>query len=342
MRVISVRNVHQALPEGLRLLKEMGVRRNSRNGPVIVAPFPVSTVYSHPRERVLFWPQRDANPFLHLYESLWMLSGRNDVDPLLRYAKQFAEYSDDGKVFHGAYGYRWKRAFGLDQIDLIVRQLAANPESRREVLQMWDTHADLSSPSKDIPCNLVITFQCSSRGDLDMVVFNRSNDIIWGAYGANAVHFSMLQEYIAHKLQRPVGTYTQVSVNYHAYCAILERMAPIPPNQGIYGRIIDPYSGQFVRPTPLEGDLDYWISLILYHEPFETVPTLNGTLPGWVRISFYMLHAHRLWMINEGSEKYSKALELLECADPGIDWIAAGLQWIRRRKERWEAKGGKS
>jgi len=50
-----------------------------------------------------------------------------------------------------------------------------------------------------------------------MVVFNRSNDMVWGCYGANAVHFSFLHEFIGRSTGLPLGTYTQVSVNLHAY-----------------------------------------------------------------------------------------------------------------------------
>ena len=60
MRAIKVRNVHQALPEALRLLDEEGISRYTRNGPVkVIEPGPVITTYSHPRERVIFWHRRE-------------------------------------------------------------------------------------------------------------------------------------------------------------------------------------------------------------------------------------------------------------------------------------------
>src|SRR6185312_3077911 len=67
MKVLEVRNVHEALPRALRLLRQEAVYRESRNGPVYVTPYPVTTVYNRPSERVMLWPQRDANPFFHLY-----------------------------------------------------------------------------------------------------------------------------------------------------------------------------------------------------------------------------------------------------------------------------------
>ena len=82
MHVINARNVNSAYPQALHYIAIAGDRVASRNGPVLRAPEPVSTVYAKPWERVLFDPQRDANPFFHLFESLWMLDGRNDVATL--------------------------------------------------------------------------------------------------------------------------------------------------------------------------------------------------------------------------------------------------------------------
>src|SRR5437667_12765939 len=78
----------------------------SRNGPVMVVDEPVIIIYTHPRERVLLNYYRDANPFFHLYESLWMLAGRNDLKSLEFFVGHMKDYSDDGLTFNGAYGHR--------------------------------------------------------------------------------------------------------------------------------------------------------------------------------------------------------------------------------------------
>lgn len=144
------------------------VYRQSRNGPVIMIEEPVTITYTHPNERVLFNPSRDANPFFHLYEALWMLAGRNDVEPLSYYVSKMRDYSDDGKTLNGAYGYRWRTANasvlddigklawhrqhgGIDQLDLIVNHLKTDPHSRRAVLQMWNVEDDLLKIG--MPCN---------------------------------------------------------------------------------------------------------------------------------------------------------------------------------------------
>ena len=138
------------------------------------------------------------------------------------FVKRMLEFSDDGLIFHGAYGHRWVRYFGKNQLEIIINRLAKHPTDRRCVLSMWDAPGDLMGKmGVDVPCNTSAYFSIGVRGDLDMTVSNRSNDIIWGAYGANAVHFSFLQKYIAERLGISVGRYWQISNNFHAYEKVL-------------------------------------------------------------------------------------------------------------------------
>ena len=226
MEIIKVRNVNEALPVGIALLQKDGKKRPSRAGNVLEYPECVATVYTHPRERVLFSPVRDANPFFHFMESLWMLRGQNGVEWLAHYNSRMKEYSDDGKILHGAYGYRWRNHFNVDQISLIIKRLSKDPTDRRCVLQIWDSMVDLDSSKVDIPCNTHVYFKI--RGNLlHMTVCCRSNDIIWGAYGANVVHFSMLQEYVAQQLKLEMGEYVQISDSYHAYVEVLEKTVAV-------------------------------------------------------------------------------------------------------------------
>jgi hypothetical protein len=77
MHVINARNVNEAYVVGLGYLRAYGKEQNSRMGKVLVVDHPVCTTYERPYERVLFNSERDANPFFHFMESLWMLAGRN-------------------------------------------------------------------------------------------------------------------------------------------------------------------------------------------------------------------------------------------------------------------------
>ena len=127
MHVIRARNVNYALPMGLAYLELDGERSESRAGEVVVAPEPVTTVYELPVQRVLFYPERDCNPFFHLMESLWMLQGRRDVKFVKRFAGNMAKYSDDGANLEGAYGHRWRYHFKHDQLRWAIDRLRTDP-----------------------------------------------------------------------------------------------------------------------------------------------------------------------------------------------------------------------
>jgi thymidylate synthase len=342
VRTILARNVHQALPQGLQLLDQYGYCRDSRNGPVIVAPGPVATTYQMPEECVVFWPQRDANPFLHLYEALWMLDGRNDLAPLLRYTKQYAAYSDDGKTLHDAYGYRWRRYFAAsvyDQLNLITDRLRRDQNDRRCVLTMWDPRTDLGRIGKAVPCNLTATLQRDREGRLDMTVFCRSNDMIWGAYGANAVTFSVLLGFLASEVSCPVGQYTQISVNFHAYREQYEKLRTLPRD---VGWLADPYSTSGAGALSMSGVTRTDVKVLLYDADsgFESPRTYHHP---WVYAVGKVLLAHHLWRTLPAPDRFDKALDALKTYDGPIlpepmkkvDWIVAAKEWIERRKERW-------
>lgn len=191
------------------------VQRDSRAGPTIEFNGVAVIENLETQNYVSQCPVRKANPFFHLAEAMWMLAGREDLDFLLTFNKSFGQYSDDGvKIRGSAYGIRWRSWFGVDQIDKLVAELTNN-ESRRAVLTQWDP-ADLNLNSKDVPCNLQTLF-IVRNGYLDMTVTNRSNDLVYGMYGSNIVHFTILHQYVAAKLNLPVGVYRQVSNCLHIY-----------------------------------------------------------------------------------------------------------------------------
>ncbi len=254
LRVISAVNVNSAFRDAFFWLKAAGQREESRNGGVIVAPGPVVTEYFRPQERVLFNEKRDCNHVFHLMEAIWMLGGQNKIDFLLPFNSKFGQYAETNGKVHGAYGYRWRNAFGNDQIIEVVAELTENPNSRRAVMAMWDPDKDLGADKRDLPCNTHIYFDL--RDDkLNMTVCNRSNDILWGCYGANVVHMSMLQELIACWLKKPMGMYRQFSNNFHAYsdnAQVAEFLLSPPMDEDWYSRK-EPI-GDGVVPYPL---IDY-------------------------------------------------------------------------------------
>lgn len=351
MYLIRERNVNGAYLQGLLLLHsgEMYSEQPSRNGPVRVANEPVCTHYVRPQERVLFSAQRDANPFFHLFEALWMLSGANDVALPAYFVPRMAEFSDNGTTFHAAYGYRWRNHFGphaedayapsLDQLPKIIQELTSNPYSRRVILQMWDPAVDLGrTEGRDLPCNVAAKFEIGSNGCLNMTVFNRSNDIVLGCYGANVVQFSMLQEYLAAHIGVDTGWYEQISCNFHAYTDSIAKVWPIE-----FG-VLEP--GYEKIPS------DRWVSiepLVANHVTFDDECKLLLT---WVRNGqhvmppdlakqmynpfFYRVAAPMLWAFGhhrqlKDTKQAIRELEMAITTYGPIDWLIAGKRWLERR-----------
>lgn len=327
MKVLHIRNVNHALTYGLPLLLDQGIAMQSRVGSVLRVPEPVTTVYAKPCERVLFSAKRDANPFFHLMESLWMLAGRDDVASLVKYNARMAEFSDDGTVLHGAYGARWRHHFGKDQLLRIIELLRANPEDRRIVLQMWDATTDLGKQGKDFPCNTQVYFAVVA-GALDATVMCRSNDVVWGAYGANAVQFSVLLEFVAYGAGLPVGRMWQISNNYHVYHDRPDsaKLLGTPPAM----LCDDRYAGGGAKAMPLcNGNWRDWLYRV--EHLFETGEMLSPPNEGpdfLCDVVGPMILAHAAW-----KEDGDKAIALAGL-DSNIDWIVAGREWIGRRKEK--------
>jgi hypothetical protein len=348
LKSLVVQNVCQALPLGVDLLKRDGQSQSSRAGDVLVCSGPVVTQYIKPWQRVLFNNVRDANPFFHLAEAMWMLAGRNDADFINQFVHDFGlRFAEDG-VLWASYGYRWRSHFGKDQLDYIVQRLKNDPNDRRIVLSMWDGQCDLFGNEfaashleidgrKDIPCNTHAYFRVRKeegepepyggmplvRRVLDMTVCCRSNDIIWGAYGANAVHFSFLQEYLAAMLGVNEGSYYQFSNNYHAYQSELDRLSDRSGLELFYA-LQDNRYGENLLCVPLVQHPECFDDELRYalDHPYEEIISYQNNFI--TDVFSPAMKAHRAYKNGFcACEDLSRIL-----AD---DWRIACTEWIERR-----------
>lgn len=328
MYTVTADNVDDALFKGIRLLKQEGILAHSRNGQVLRMPRPVTTIFTDPvGGRVIFNPVRDANPVFHLMEAIWMLAGDDRVEWLLQFNSSFGQFAEKSGRMWGAYGWRWRNCFDVDQINAAVKMLRENPATRQCVIQMWDANRDLDINRKDIPCNTHIYFDCIG-GRLNMTVCNRSNDVVWGAYGSNAVHFSMLHELIALSAGLGVGNYYQMSNNYHVYSERPDVIKLFDANALPSCRPEDLEAVPMLHPgEPLSGflhDCDY-----LSCRPVgELVPS-----PVHFRTEFFMEVAGPLY--NDFIQR-KKGLAFNDYKDSTVDWHAAFHQWVSRRNQRKE------
>lgn len=368
MLTLTGRNVNALWPQGLMLLEQMGQDCDSRAGRVRVAPCPVVSVYERPQERVLMDPVRDANPFFHLMESLWMLAGRDDAAFLNRYVSDFGKrFAEDELYIHGAYGSRWRDAFGYDQLNVVVEKLRTNPDDRQAVIQMWDAlpydagHDDLRGTFKDRPCNTHVYLRVRnvayrdppvtdensaeweariSRGMdrvLDLTVLCRSNDVVWGAYGANAVHFSVLQEYLAGRIGVGIGKMYQFSNNYHGYVDVTQKFG----DPMLLHLARDPYASGEAVALPMGREWGQWDADLAQFMAWHDEGLWGGGkvylmqrdgefVNSWfAHTAVPMAEANWYW-----KQKYhAAALGRANMID-ALDWRHACLAWMKRRTEK--------
>jgi len=145
-----------------------------------------------------------------LAEFLSLMSGKNSVDYILYYNKKMINYTDNNFIFYGAYGPRL-----INQIPQIIYKLKSDKDTRQAVMTIYNGNQDLFVQSKDIPCTISLQFFIRNN-KLDLIVYMRSNDIIYGTTYDIQV-FTLLQEFIATKLEIDVGTYYHITGSLHLY-----------------------------------------------------------------------------------------------------------------------------
>lgn len=339
MYVIDVDNVNQALPQAISLLQHHGKVVVSRGMETIEMPGPVSTVYRQPTQRVLFDAVRDANPFFHLMESLWIIGGSNRVELPKLFMDSIDRFSDDGKTFHGAYGHRLRHAFGYDQLTAAISILQEKPDSRQVVLSIWNGQEDLGAVTNDLPCNDLIMLKVR-EGKLNMTVCNRSNDAIWGAYGANVVQFSMLQEWLACSIGVGVGHYVQQSDSFHVYTDnpfwqhARDDVHWIEGDHDMYGvHAVEAYplAANKLDAMLFKGDCEMLCHMAEEHGGSLLVPQYNSTYFQTVVVP--VIHTYAAYKAKNYAEALSYAATIA-----ASDWQSVMTQWVSRRQERAIAK----
>ena len=196
-------------------------------------------VVEEPRQRWILSRNPGLNPAFALAEVVWIMNGRRDAGFLNYWNPRLPEFCGRGTEYHGAYGFRLMRAYGVDQLDRAYRVLRRDPFTRQVVLQIWDAMADLPTEdgipaNADIPCN-VSAFLKVREGKLVWTQVLRSNDIFLGV-PHNFVQFTSLQEILAGWLGLEVGEYRHFADCLHLYdrdASNLRTSAKMPAVQNV-------------------------------------------------------------------------------------------------------------
>lgn len=151
-------------------------------------------------------------------EQIWFISGARKPEDFLRnFTKIWDNFTNPGNVVTVAYGYRWRKHFGRDQLGELIKLLTRDPSSRQGVVVTWDPSSDglLGVPKKNVPCPYTFTVNIIGN-KLHLHNMVRSNDMILG-FPADVAGFALLQVMLASRLNISPGVYSHSISNAHIY-----------------------------------------------------------------------------------------------------------------------------
>jgi len=151
--------------------------------------------------------------FSPLGELSWYLAA-SEAASFIRYYVTAYPGADSEGVMPGAYGPRLFRGGGDSQFRRVRNLLAARPDTRQAVLQIFNER-DLQTGQEDVPCTCSFQF-LARRGALDLIVHMRSNDAFWGLLH-DVFCFTMFHEIMASDLSLRLGTYRHFVGSLHLY-----------------------------------------------------------------------------------------------------------------------------
>ncbi len=159
------------------------------------------------------------------HELLWFLSGSMNVRDLQKNGVHIWDEWADAKGNLGPiYGHQWRSWPGpdgaaTDQIQNVVREIRANPESRRLIVSAWNV-AQLEEMALP-PCHVL--FQFYVAGDrLSCQLYQRSADVFLGV-PFNIASYALLTMMIAQVCALEPGEFIHTIGDAHLYLNHLEQ-----------------------------------------------------------------------------------------------------------------------
>jgi len=227
---IKGETINEVVFNAIDNLINKGARTPSRNGNINVIYNAVLS-QKNPRARHLALEGRKNNIFAMIAETFWVMSGSILIDPyLIHFLPRARDFSDDGETWRGGYGERFYRFGQMESMlnkfkkdSLFTRRAnlyIGNPDLDTDMSLEYVYHLE---STKDQPCNQLINIFVDNEKRLNLNMFSRSGDIIWGLGSINIFEFTYLQEFVTHWLRENIdsevklGEYTHFCTNMHLY-----------------------------------------------------------------------------------------------------------------------------
>ncbi len=160
-----------------------------------------------------------------IYELLWFLKGDTNVRYLqehgVRIWNEWADEKGDLGPVYGAQWRSWQAADGrtIDQISQVVKEIKANPNSRRLIVSAWNV-GDLEKMALQ-PCHALFQFYVAD-GKLSCQLYQRSADVFLGV-PFNIASYSLLTMMMAQACGLQPGEFFHTFGDAHLYNNHLEQ-----------------------------------------------------------------------------------------------------------------------
>jgi thymidylate synthase len=160
-----------------------------------------------------------------IYELLWFLRGETNVHWLQEHGVSiWDEWADANGELGPVYGYQWRSwpaaSDGtIDQISNLIRDIKANPDSRRLIVTAWNP-ADISRMALP-PCHCLFQFYVAG-GRLSCQLYQRSADIFLGV-PFNIASYALLTMMVAQVTGLEPGDFVHSFGDAHLYLNHLDQ-----------------------------------------------------------------------------------------------------------------------
>jgi thymidylate synthase len=219
----------------LRHVRDHGVRKEDRTGTGTLSVFGAQLRFDLGAGFPLVTTKKLHTRSI-VHELLWFLRGETNVRPLQEAGVTiWDEWADDRGELGPVYGHQWRHwqagdGREIDQIANLIRDIRANPDSRRLIVSAWNV-GDIPR-MKLPPCHALFQFYVA-QGRLSCQLYQRSCDLFLGV-PFNIASYALLTHMVAQQCDLGVGDFVWTGGDCHIYVNHLDQVelqlsrAPLP------------------------------------------------------------------------------------------------------------------
>lgn len=160
-----------------------------------------------------------------IHELLWFLKGETNIQYLKENnVRIWDEWADENGNLGPVYGHQWRSwpardGRNIDQIQNLINQIQANPDSRRLIVSAWNV-GEIDKMALP-PCHVLFQFYVA-QGKLSCQLYQRSADIFLGV-PFNIASYALLNLMVAQVCDLQPGEFIHTFGDAHLYNNHLEQ-----------------------------------------------------------------------------------------------------------------------